>query len=138
MSILGLCGIKLCKLGPDDTVLEAARHMREENVGSIVVQEEDEPVGILTDRDIAVEVLARGLDPSTPLHDVMSRPVTWIEESASPFEALRTMREHCVRRLPVVDADGKLRGIVSMDDFIVLLGREVSRMGDLVRSAIGD
>lgn len=107
--------------------------MRRESVGSVVVERDDEPVGIVTDRDLALKVLGPGLDPEeTPAGDVMTEDVVTVDAEAGIFEVLTKMSDAAVRRIPAVDADGNLAGIVTFDDFVALLGRELKKLGDIV------
>jgi CBS domain-containing protein len=117
---------------------DAARLMREHHVGSLVVVEDRAgaraPVGILTDRDIVVAVVAGGVDPATlTAGDVMVAELVTVREPDSEFEALQLMRRMGVRRVPVVGADGALVGIVTLDDLLEIVAGELD---DIVR-AIG-
>ena len=112
------------------SVMDAATLMREGDFGDVVVLEEGLLCGILTDRDIVVRVLATGDDPSTVrVGDVCSRILTTVAASDGIGDAVRLIRAKAVRRLPVVDDDGKLVGIVSLGD--LALARDP-------RSALGD
>ena len=109
---------------------EAARIMRENHVGSIVVVDEDAgrrvPVGMLTDRDIVVAVVARELDARTLMvGEVMSLDPISVREEASSLDALEAMRRHGVRRIPVLGRDGELAGIVAFDDLLRIVGEEI-------------
>ncbi len=111
------------------TVGEAAKLMRDEDVGSLPVVHQDRLVGVVTDRDIAVRVVAEGRDASTPVAEVASdHPVT-VDPLADLEQALQLMAEHQVRRLPVVDG-GRLVGVIAQAD-IARLGKD-KRTGDLV------
>jgi CBS domain-containing protein len=113
------------------SVMEAATAMREGDFGDVVVLEEGQLCGILTDRDIVVRVLATGDDPSTVrVGDVCSRILTTVAESDSIGDAVRLIRAKAVRRLPVVDDDGKLVGIVSLGD-LALARDPKSALGDI-------
>ena len=99
------------------SVMDAATLMREGDFGDVVVLEEGQLCGILTDRDIVVRVLATGADPSSVrVGDVCSRVLTTVSESDGISDAVRLIRAKAVRRLPVLDDDGKLVGIVSLGD----------------------
>jgi CBS domain-containing protein len=112
------------------TVGEAAKLMRDEDVGSLPVVHEDQLVGVVTDRDIAVRVVAEGRDAATTVAEVASdRPVT-VEPSADVDQALQLMSEHQVRRLPVVEG-GRLVGVIAQAD-IARLGED-KQTGDLVQ-----
>lgn len=104
-------------LSPSDTVAQAAQAMAELDVGSIPVCDGRKLQGIVTDRDITVRVVAKGLDArTTKLSEVMTSDIQWTEESRDLDEALREMASRQIRRLPVVDAEKKLVGIVSLGD----------------------
>jgi CBS domain-containing protein len=102
------------------SILDAAQLMRENNIGDVIVLEDDRLFGILTDRDIVVRGLAERLDPETiPVSEICSRDLTTIEPTASIEQAERLMREKAIRRLPVVDESGHVMGIVSIGDVAV-------------------
>ena len=113
------------------SVMVAATLMREGNFGDVVVLEEGQLCGILTDRDIVVRVLATGDDPSTVrVGDVCSRVLTTVSESDGIGDAVRLIRAKALRRLPVLDDDGKLVGIVSLGD-LALARDPKSALGDI-------
>jgi CBS domain-containing protein len=104
-------------IGRDSTVVEAAKIMRDEDVGIVPIVDGDKLVGTLTDRDIAIRVVAEGKDPNTTkAEEVASREIVTIDPQQDLDEALRLMARHQVRRLPVVEEDGKLVGIVAQAD----------------------
>lgn len=103
------------------TVREVAELMRERGVGSVVLVDGDAPVGILTDRDLAMSVLADGRDPGDRAADHASRPVVTVNPDASLEDAAELMVGHGIRRLPVLDGD-RLTGIVTLDDLAVRTG----------------
>jgi CBS domain-containing protein len=108
---------------PDGTVAEAASMMRSLDVGSLPVCDGSRLVGMLTDRDIAVRSTADGRDPHTTyVRDVMSSGVAWASEHDPAEQAARIMKEHRVRRLPIVDERKNLVGIVSLGDLAVDAG----------------
>jgi CBS domain-containing protein len=103
----------------DDTVLDAARVMRDNDIGDVIVVEDGQVTGIVTDRDIVVRGVAEGRDPeSTAVRDVATTGLQAIEPEANVEDALRMMREHDIRRLPVVK-NGRPVGIVSLGDLAV-------------------
>ena len=103
----------------DDTVLQAAQLMRDNDIGDVVVVDEGQVTGILTDRDVVVRALAEGRDPdSTTVSEIATTGVQAIDPDASEDDALRMMREHDIRRLPVVK-NGHPVGIVSLGDLAV-------------------
>jgi len=108
---------KLCSIDTDKTVAYAAKMMRDEDVGIAPIVEGDRLVGVLTDRDIAVRVVAEGGDSEqTKVTDVMSRDLVTLDPDQDLDEALRLMARHQVRRLPVVEEDGRLVGVVAQAD----------------------
>ena len=118
-------------------VVAAAQLMRTHHVGDLVVVEEREgrrhPVGIVTDRDIVVEVVAAGVNPEAlKVGDIMGASVATVRESEGLFETLRYMRDKGVRRMPVVDAAGALVGILTLDDLLSLLAEEMMELAKLV------
>ena len=119
------------------SVVDAAQLMRSHHVGDLVVVEEKNgrkhPVGIVTDRDIVVEVVAAGVNPdSLKVGDIMGPEVATVRESEGLFEALRYMRDKGVRRMPVVDREGGLVGILTLDDLLSLLAEEMTELAKLV------
>jgi CBS domain-containing protein len=120
--------------GANENVQAAAQRMGQRRVGTLVVINKDkEPVGILTDRDLVIRVLAEGKDPgTTPVGEVMSVPVRSVFEHTPIEIALSTMRDGAMRRLPVVNKEGKLAGILSLDDIMILLATEQAQIGRLL------
>jgi CBS domain-containing protein len=103
----------------DDTVQDAAQVMRDHDIGDVIVVEDGQVTGILTDRDIVVRAVAEGLDTSsTEVREVCTTGIEAMEPDASVDDALRTMREHDIRRLPVVK-NGRPVGIISLGDLAV-------------------
>jgi len=99
------------------SAVDAARLMRDEDVGLIPIVESDRLVGTVTDRDIAVRIVAEGKSPETThVADIASRELVTIDPDQDVDEAMRLMSKHQVRRLPVVEEDGKLVGIVAQAD----------------------
>jgi CBS domain-containing protein len=113
------------------TVVEAARVMRDQDVGVVPVVEDEKLVGTVTDRDIAVRVVAEGKSPeSVTVGEIASRELVTIDPQQDLDEALRLMAQHQVRRLPVVEEDGRLVGIVAQAD--VAKHAPYEQTGDLV------
>jgi CBS domain-containing protein len=107
------------RLGARESVAEAARLMRERDIGDILVEKNGKTVGIVTDRDIVVRAIAAGKDPkATPLEDVCSSNLVSVRPDDSIDDAIRLMRERAIRRLPVMDGDEAV-GIVSLGDLAV-------------------
>jgi CBS domain-containing protein len=113
------------------TVVEAARLMRDEDVGLIPIVESDRVVGTVTDRDIAVRVVAEGRSAEdVKVADVASRELVTVDPEQDLDEALRLMAKHQVRRLPVVEEDGKLVGIVAQAD--IAMHADASQTGEVL------
>ena len=107
-------------IGPDATLREAAQKMRDGDFGMMPVGENDRMIGAISDRDITVRAVADGKDPNTTkVREVMSEGICWAYENATTQEAAKIMSEHQVRRLPVVNQDKRLVGIVALGDFAV-------------------
>jgi len=137
MSVSELCKRGVVTIHRNATVEAAAQMMRASHIGNVVVVDAADtrkPVGIITDRDIAVEVVAQGLVPAqATVGSVMSAPVVSLSEDDSFIEALDKMAARGVRRAPVLDRDGRLKGLVSVDDLVPLLARELAKIGALIR-----
>jgi CBS domain-containing protein len=113
------------------SVVEAARIMKDEDAGIVPVVDDDQLVGTVTDRDIAVRVVAEGKDPqATKVSEIASRELVTIDPQQDLDEALRLMAKHQVRRLPVVEEDGKLVGILAQAD--IARHASDSQTGELV------
>jgi len=137
MPIGEICNREVIIVQRDDTVLQAAKLMRQHHVGDLLVVEERGgrrvPVGIVTDRDLVVEIIAPELDSTViTVGDIMVTKLATVKESNGVFEAIQYMRSKGIRRLPVVDDDGGLVGIVTLDDLLVLLADELGALARLV------
>lgn len=111
----------------DEPVSAAAKKLRDQHVGCLVVVRKGRPYGILTDRDVAVRVVADGRDPdATRVSEIATLDPIVVRDIEGVATAAARMREHGVRRLPVVDEAGALRGMVTADDLVGLLGRELA------------
>jgi len=112
-----------CSIDAEKSVAYAAKMMKEEDVGLAPIVEGGKLIGMLTDRDIAIRVVAEGKDPEQlTVREVASTQVVTIDPQQDLEEALRIMAKHQVRRLPVVEEDGRLVGVVAQAD--------VARKGD--------
>lgn len=147
MNVGDICRRQITTVTRHTGLLAAAELMREKHVGLLVVIEPGmdpaapvdkptgRPVGVLTDRDIIVSVVAGGADPQQlTVADVMTREPVTVGVNASIQQALRTMRQIGIRRLPVVDMGGYLAGILALDDVIDLLASEILNVADAVRN----
>ncbi|RKQ64062.1 CBS domain protein [Thermovibrio guaymasensis] len=133
MPVKDLIKRKVVVIEPDDTVKLAAKRMQDKLIGALVVIEGDKPIGIITDRDIAVRVVGEGKGPETTVREVMTKDPITIREDASFFELTKTFRDAAVRRLIVVDKDGRLVGLISVDDVMELLTTEFANLISAIR-----
>lgn len=137
MTIGEICNRDTVFTTRDSSISAAAGLMREHHVGDVVVVEERAgrriPVGILTDRDLVIEILAKNVDMnSVTVGDVMSGELITAREGDGLYETLQRMRAKGVRRVPVVDAGGALVGIISVDDLLDLLADELTALTRLL------
>jgi CBS domain-containing protein len=117
----------------DETVFDVACRMRDHKVGCVVVVRDGHPVGMLTDRDLVLRVVAEKLDAATVLvSSIVTYDAVTIARTDGFETAVRKMREHGVRRVPIVDADGRVTGIVTADDLVALIGRELSELSEAI------
>lgn len=116
----------------DTPVATVVAQMAEKDVGSVVVVEDDAPVGIITDRQVALALEDTPDVSQRQAGDLVSGDLVTGTSGMSVFDAIRRLADEGVRRLPVVDEDGTLRGIVTLDDILVLLGTELGRAAELI------
>ena len=120
----------------DSTLIEIAKLMRQHHVGDIVLIDEDgirKPVGIVTDRDLVVEIIAQEVPVEDCIvGDIMSFDLVTASETDGIWETLQKMRTSGIRRLPVIDTEGSLVGIVTADDLLELLSEELSDLVKLI------
>jgi CBS domain-containing protein len=138
MNIGELCNREVIVVNRDDSVLSAAQLMREYHVGDVVVVEQRGaarvPVGIITDRDIVVELVATEVDPKTvTVSDTMNGELLTVGEDEQLTELVATMRGKAVRRVPVVDSNHSLVGIVTLDDVIDVMAEQLNALVALVQ-----
>lgn len=138
MPIGEVCNREVVIAQRGDTTLEVAKMMRQYHVGDVLVVDDRggkrTPVGIVTDRDLVVEIIATGLDPSAiTVGDIMVPELAVVKEDTGVFESIQYMRAKGVRRMPVVDGSGGLVGILTLDDLLELLADELSFLAKLVR-----
>src|ERR671935_3133678 len=130
-SIRDLMTANPCTIGADKSVAYAAKMMRDEDVGLAPIVEGDKLIGTLTDRDIAIRVVAEGKNPeSTIVREVATKELVTIDPQQNLDEALRLMAQNQVRRLPVVEEDGRLVGVVAQAD--VAREADERRTGEVV------
>lgn len=133
MPLSALLTRPVATLSAGETCAEAARRMRRQNAGSLVVERDGAAIGIVTDRDLALRVVAQELDPGrVPVEDVMSVFPASLTARRGVEEAIDVMLELGVRRLPAVDARGRFIGIVSLDDIVIELSGELGTVRSLL------
>ncbi len=137
MKLKELCTPDVVYCTAQISALHAARLMRERHVGDLVVIDDSEekhaPIGIITDRDIVVEILAKDLDPATTsVREIMRVPLVIARTSEEAENALERMRAHGVRRVPVLDDSEQLAGILSLDDLLKRLAADAAVLADIV------
>lgn len=133
LKVIDMAVHKVATISADCTITECAQRMRSDHVGSLVVVDAtDHPIGMITDRDIAIEVVARSKDPdAAKVSEVMTSPVVTATPNEGMVTALARMREFGIRRLPIVDEDGKLVGVLSNSNLIEELS---DLLGNLVKN----
>jgi CBS domain-containing protein len=141
MSAGEYCNREVIIVEPAISVTEAAELMRHHHVGDLVVIEKageaTRPVGIVTDRDIVIEVMAQKIDPnSLTVKDIMSSNPVSVPETTSLLDTLELMQQHGIRRVLVVADDGSLQGLLSADDAIELIAEQLNDLTQLVNREI--
>ena len=134
MSVGRICVREVDIVQPGESVQAAAQRMHSRKVGTLVVQDEDrKPIGIVTDRDLTVRVLAKARDPfQTTVGEVMTQCPRTVREDTPLEEALTVMRSGPFRRVPVVSVEGELVGLLSLDDILDLLTEEFGQIRGLL------
>jgi CBS domain-containing protein len=141
MKVGRICNRRVATISENEPVLEAARRMRDEHVGDLVVLGDDGgrriPVGIVTDRDIVVGLLAKDADHLRQLDvkDLLTHAVTAVNEAEDVEDVILKMQHVGVRRMPVVDDAGELCGIFTVNDFLGLLSEDLASIILLVANA---
>jgi CBS domain-containing protein len=134
MHIGEICTRSVVTCGRDASAIDVARLMRDRHVGDVIVVEPCEggskPIGIVTDRDLVVQVMAASVDPHRlRAEDLVSRQLVTALESEGVYDAIWHMRSKGIRRLPVVDSRGRLRGVLTADDLTRCLADELAEIG---------
>jgi CBS domain-containing protein len=125
-------------ISPDATVAEAAKLMQSKHIGCLVVIDESRPIGIVTDRDIVLKVVAGEKKPAeTAVRKIMTANPTMVNVNYDLLDAVRLMHSRGVRRLPVVDEHRHLLGIITMDDLLTVFSAEVANLAGAVQKEFG-
>lgn len=138
MLLFEICTPDIIYCAPEMSVVAASRLMRERHVGDIVVVDDNDegdqvPLGMVTDRDIVIEVLALGRDPETvKVREIMRKPAVIGRSNEDVSEAVERMKAHGVRRLPVLGDDRRLAGIVTLDDLLRQLAFDANQLVEVM------
>lgn len=122
---------------PTSSIGAAAKLMKEKNVGAVVVTRGRKVVGIVTDRDMTIQCIAGGVNVASPVSEIMSSPVITIWDDQGIFNATQYLRGHKVRRLPIIDRQDNLMGMMTADDLAALLSRESLNVAQAYEPALG-
>lgn len=137
MSLQRICINEVVSVAPEVTVLELARLMAKEHVGSVIALQDHRPIGIVTDRDIVLKVVARGQEPNKlAVRDIMTPNPAVVNINYDPLDATRLMRDNGLRRLPVVDENRRLIGVITLDDLLLLLASEMANLAGAVEREV--
>lgn len=135
MTVLDIARESVVTERPETSVADVVRTMQRETVSSVVIVDDDDPVGLVTDRDLAMLVLDGEFDAEgTPVSDVMPDELVTVDAEVGVYELVQLLSEKGVRRVPIVD-DGELAGIISLSDVVVLLGMELQHVANAIRTA---
>ncbi len=138
MSLKWYARPRLVALKPGTSVLDAARAIEKNNIGAVVIQDKGRVVGIVTDRDLAIRALGRGLDPhTTTVAEVMTEGVVSLAPTDTQANAIRFMQTRNIRRIPLVE-DGRFVGIVTLDDLLLDEAAPIDRLAAVVEAQIGE
>jgi CBS domain-containing protein len=140
MSVGKYCNREVIVISQDASVFEAAQLMRKHHVGDVVVVqrqgEQNVPIGIITDRDLTIEILAEEIAPdAVTVKDIMS-PLITVSEKEDLWETLQHMRHQGIRRMPIVNTTGGLIGILTADDVLELLTEGLTDLVKLIKNEI--
>lgn len=137
MRLKDVCTVNVVCCSAQTSILQAASLMRHRHVGDVVVVDDPKdrgiPLGVVTDRDLVVEVLGNGLDPATTtVGSLMRKPVIIAHESEDTTPVIERMRAHGVRRIPVVAREGEVIGIITLDDLLRLFVADASVLSGIM------
>ena len=139
MPISDLCTTDLVCIEKDATLKHASQLMKKHHVGGLVVVEannKSKPVGILTDRDIVLSVVAENLSPNMKVQDIMTKELVKVHKKEGISKVIEIMEDKAVRRMIVVDEAGNACGLVSSDDILQLVSKELNGLGRLVQKQL--
>jgi CBS domain-containing protein len=135
MAVIDIARTNVVTVEPTESVADVIRRMHGEAVGSVVVAEGEQPLGLVSDRDLAMAVLDETFDAEeTSIEDVLDEETPTIDAQAGVYDLVELLSQKGLRRVPVVD-DGELAGIISLSDVVVLLGMELQHVATAIRSS---
>ncbi len=133
MTIYTVCQTNVVSVSPHTTIAFVADLMKEKNIGCVIITEDHKPVGIVTDRDLALRAnISKEEKDSAPVSSIMTTDVQIIRKDTGIFQAVQVMKTSRVRRLPVVDMGGRLVGLITVDDILRLLARELGEIARVI------
>ncbi|HXG31545.1 MAG TPA: CBS domain-containing protein [Thermodesulfobacteriota bacterium] len=133
MGLGNMCRREIVCVDTGTSIKEVVKLMDQKNVGSVIVIGSQKPVGIVTDRDILLRAVNKGMDlEKTPIDKVMTKRLVTLREDMGLFEALERVKGKGMRRFPIVDDKGSLKGIMTLDDILYLLGREMVDVSSII------
>lgn len=134
MAVIDIARQNVVTEGPDTSVADIVRTMHDESVSSVVIVDDEKPLGLVSDRDLAIAILDETFDAEqTPVEDLLSGDMVTIEADEGVYDLVELLSEKGLRRVPVV-RDDELVGIVSLSDVVVLLGMELQHIATAIRS----
>ncbi len=135
MAVIDIARTNVVTVGPEESVDDVIRRMHGEAVGSVVVVDDHEPLGLVSDRDLAMAVLDETFDvEETSIGEIVGTETVTIDAEAGVYELVELLSQKGLRRVPVVQ-DGELAGIISLSDVVVLLGMELQHVATAIRSS---
>lgn len=124
---------EVVSVSPDTPVVQAAKTMLDKHVGFLMCTESGKLIGVLTDRDIAIRVVAQNREfGGLKVRDIMTREPISIREETGIYEALKLMADHGIRRLPVTGPDSGVVGIITLDDVLKIMSKEIAKVGSAI------
>ena len=133
MTIYTVCQTNVVSVSPHTSIAFVTNLMKEKNIGCVIITEDHKPVGIATDRDLALRQNGRIEEKeSEPISTIMTTDVQTIRKDTGIFSAVQVMKSSRVRRLPVVDMGGRLVGLITVDDILRLLARELGEIARVI------
>ena len=133
MTIYTVCQTYVVSVSPHTTISFVADLMKDKNIGCVIITEDHKPVGIVTDRDLALRIdISSQEKESAQISTIMTNEVKTIRKDTGIFQAVQVMKSSKVRRLPVVDMGGRLVGLITVDDILRLLARELGEIARII------